>query len=715
MDKKIILVLGILVFSIGLLIPFTILPSTPYRKTPSPRTLASPTVSIIIPEIPHLEVYKDLLDKIAKQAVLTTYAPLLLNSWMPQPPQQLNNWVPLGGIPVIMETRTTVLSTSGHYGYTGQIDYSGTNIQAVGVDEQDVVKTNGRVIALVRDRDVLVIDAVNNRVASYINLSRVRGLYIVNNTLIALREEQLSSITGSNNVSQSIVYPVVVEVIVYDLEDPYNPIYKYVVNFTGLFAGSRLVGNYLYVVGYMDAYRQLYQSGGGVLTPLIPIINGVAVPRENISETGAYTSYVILLSLDLISGAYTARAYLGGGVEWIYMVPDRLYIAWSNPLINYVALLRMLEHLYNEGVISSLKLNEYREMIEEGRVGEVREDLASILDKYYNTTTYRSEYIPLNYTDETTFLVLDISGLETSQRGVFKVPGRVLDQFAMEEYWSGNERFIVVATTVSGYNIAVYYTKYCYVESIPVVTIEEYREGAWTRQQVELNTTGPGSRCGPISWFTSIQSLSTVNSVYIVNDELNIVANLTGLALGERIYAARLLKNTLYLVTFRQVDPLFAVDLSNPRQPRVLGYLKIPGFSEYLHPVTESKLLGVGREDTALKISLFDISNPTSMSEVAKLLLKDYVDSDVLRDHHAILIDQRYKYIVIPVTISWSWRGFAVVDFNADGNVLKLRELINLESPMRAVYIGNTLYLVSNSKTLMYQLPQLEYLGEISY
>jgi uncharacterized secreted protein with C-terminal beta-propeller domain len=714
-DRKVILVIGILAFSIGVIIPFTILPTTPYQKTTVAGTPSSPRLSILIPQTPQLEVYRDLLDKIVRQAILTTYAPSLLNSrglWA-SPQLDLIRVASTGSLPIAVVTPETTVSHL--LSYSEQPEYSKTNIQVAGVDEQDIVKTNGRVIAIVRDKDIVVVDALNGKVASYIYINNVRGLYLVNNDLIALREEPLFYILGSNELKQSIVYPVLVEVVVYDLEDPLNPIYKYRVNFTGVFAGSRLVGNYLYVIGYMDAYRLWDQGGDRALTPLLPIVNGEPIPRENISETGAYSSYVILLSLDLNSGAYTAKAYLGGGVEWIYMVPDRLYIAWSNPLINYIALVGLLEHLHSKGVISELKLYEYMKMIEEGRVEEVGKDLALTLDKYYNATTFHEEYIPLNYTDETAFLVLDINGLEASQRGVFKVPGRVLDQFAMEEYHVGDERFMVVATTVSKYIAVVYYNKYCRVEPSQVVTVEEVRGEARTTRQVKLNTTQSGLTCEPISWFTGIQSSSTVNNVYIVNNELNIVSNLTELAPGEKVYAARLLKNILYLVTFRQVDPLFAVDLSDPYKPRVLGYLKIPGFSEYLHPLTESKLLGVGRENSALKISLFDISNPINMSEAAKLLLKDYVDSEVFRDHHAILIDHRYKYIAIPVTIAWSWRGFAIIEFDAEGNILKLRELVKLESPMRAVYIDNRLYLVAYSKTITYQLPELRYLGGISY
>lgn len=118
---------------------------------------------------------------------------------------------------------------------------------------------------------------------------------------------------------------------------------------------------------------------------------------------------------------------------------------------------------------------------------------------------------------------------------------------------------------------------------------------------------------------------------------LEVIGSLRNLARGERIYSARLIGNVFFLVTFRQVDPLFAIDISDPENPQVLGYLKIPGFSEYLHPLPGNKLLGIGLEDRSLKISLFNVTDPTNMSEIAKVLVYS-AWSQALQDHHAVTI-----------------------------------------------------------------------------
>jgi uncharacterized secreted protein with C-terminal beta-propeller domain len=139
---------------------------------------------------------------------------------------------------------------------------------------------------------------------------------------------------------------------------------------------------------------------------------------------------------------------------------------------------------------------------------------------------------------------------------------------------------------------------------------------------------------------------------------LDEIGNVDGMGIGETVHSVRFLDDLVYLVTFRQVDPLYAVDLSDPRAPRLLGELKIPGFSEYLHPVGEGLLLGVGREvdpdtgiDEGLKISLFDVSNPAQMVERDQIVLPQ-AWSPVGSDHRAFLWDPVRSHAVIPAELS---------------------------------------------------------------
>ncbi len=147
---------------------------------------------------------------------------------------------------------------------------------------------------------------------------------------------------------------------------------------------------------------------------------------------------------------------------------------------------------------------------------------------------------------------------------------------------------------------------------------------------------------------------TTANNVYVLDSKLDLISALEGLEPKERIYAARFVENKLFLVTFRQIDPLFVIDLSG--KPRVLGELHIPGFSEYLHPYDENHIIGVGRDadpqtgrQGGVKLALFDILDVTNPIQKAVYKLGDGSDSEALRDHKAFLFSKEKKLLVIPV------------------------------------------------------------------
>jgi uncharacterized secreted protein with C-terminal beta-propeller domain len=148
---------------------------------------------------------------------------------------------------------------------------------------------------------------------------------------------------------------------------------------------------------------------------------------------------------------------------------------------------------------------------------------------------------------------------------------------------------------------------------------------------------------------------------------IEIVGKVEDLAQGERIYSTRFLGDKAYMVTFRQVDPLYVIDVSDADDPRVLGYLKVTGYSSYLHPYDENHLIGVGMQATeegrmqGLKIALFDVSdfeNPKELSTydftVRAPNMHSYSYSEALHDHKAFLFDKEKELLVIPVSSSVS-------------------------------------------------------------
>ncbi len=150
------------------------------------------------------------------------------------------------------------------------------------------------------------------------------------------------------------------------------------------------------------------------------------------------------------------------------------------------------------------------------------------------------------------------------------------------------------------------------------------------------------------------------SNVFVFDPSLKIIGRLEHLAPDERIYSARFMGDLLYLVTFKQTDPLFVIDLSNPYQPGLLGELKIPGYSDYLHPYDETHLIGIGKDTmenewggivpTGVKIALFDVINVNNPRLVESIVIGEKgSDSAVLSDHRAFLLDKEKNIMAIPI------------------------------------------------------------------
>ncbi|MEE2750335.1 MAG: beta-propeller domain-containing protein, partial [Myxococcota bacterium] len=151
-----------------------------------------------------------------------------------------------------------------------------------------------------------------------------------------------------------------------------------------------------------------------------------------------------------------------------------------------------------------------------------------------------------------------------------------------------------------------------------------------------------------------------VSGIYVLepsDGELAVVGQVEGLGVGEQIYSVRFVEDAAYVVTFRQIDPLYTVDLSDPTNPRARGELKIPGFSNYLHMVDDSHVLGIGQdidvngwESYGVQISLFDVSDLDNPTRSAKLTLEDTSWSEAQNQHHAFNYFAAAEALVVPAT-----------------------------------------------------------------
>jgi len=250
------------------------------------------------------------------------------------------------------------------------------------------------------------------------------------------------------------------------------------------------------------------------------------------------------------------------------------------------------------------------------------------------------------------------------------------------------------------------------------------------------------------------------NNVYVLNMGLNVTGSLTDLAQGESIYSARFMGDRCYLVTFKKVDPLFVIDLSDPYGPSVLGYLKVTGYSSYLHPYDENHLIGIGKEAVdakeedfawyqGLKIALFDVSDVSNPKEIGDpYIIGDRgTDSPVLWDHKAFLFDKSRNLLVIPVLeakVDESdypggvtpdaygkpvWQGAYVFHVSLDGGISLQGRITHIEnitepgkedyyfySPFSVVgslFIDNVLYTISQAKIKLNNLEDLSYINEV--
>jgi len=495
----------------------------------------------------------------------------------------------------------------------GLKDYSTTNIQVAGVDEADIVKSDGEYLYIASGDTVYIVKAYppeDARVVSkiVINNSYSQDLYINGNRLVVI---------GSGYSAFAYKgYPVSVAnsfVRVYDITNRSSPELARELVLNGTISGSRMIGDYVYIVSQEYPYVYDFESQDYRIELPAYACDGTTKeikPEEiyYIESQESYYWFMTVISLNVVDDSIppSDETFLAGVSSTMYVSPENMYLVAhrSYPVrIMIISPSTSAEDWKEETLV-------YRLGLKDGKVA------------------------------------LEASGT---------VPGGILNQYSMDEH----NGYFRVATT------------------------------EWTSN---------GSK----------------NAIYVLNMKMEIVGSIEGIAPGERIYSARFMGDRCYLVTFRQVDPFFVIDLSNPFNPSVLGYLKIPGYSSYLHPLDEDHIIGLGKEGNNLKLSLFNVEDVSAPKEVAKFGLNyTYSDSEALYDPKAFLFNAGRQILAIPVGWTegygaWMYSQGAFV-FNVsveEGFVL--RGIIVHHSDMaqsywslavrRILYIEEALYTVSNDQ-----------------
>lgn len=300
---------------------------------------------------------------------------------------------------------------------------------------------------------------------------------------------------------------------------------------------------------------------------------------------------------------------------------------------------------------------------------------------------------------------------------------------------------------VSGSNI--YVTESCYDEDGSDVTRTAIRKVSYHDGQLEgaaqtkvdgtlndsfsideyngylrlVTTVNEGSNVMPIddsSTVSTEKENATTNSLYVLNEALELTGEITDLAEDEQVYSARFMGDTGYFVTFRQVDPLFSVDLSDPASPQIIGELKIPGFSEYLHPYGEGQLLGIGMDvdeegvtTEGVKLSMFDISDPGNVTEASKLVLENLYGTDVAYNYKSVFVDVEKNLFGFRAYGSQSDVYYIFSYDVAEGfKEVFSRELTGY-GETRGLYAGDKFYLIAGNTIESYRLADFGKIDDI--
>jgi len=500
-----------------------------------------------------------------------------------------------GGVapPMAVPTVSPAAPEAGRAGDAATGDFSGTNNQEAGVDEPDVIKTDGRYVYAVSDRTLRVVDVQGDapRVVGSLPLAGYGHRILLRGTRVLVAATQITAAsdaptTGATDPaigrpvapvpSSSMVAPgyadpttVLTEV---DVREPAAPKVARTLEVKGTFVDARLNGGTVRIVIGSDPAPVATGEDGTAATPTVRTFVPRTVLRSRrsgrtfrrdlatcgqIRHPRAFSGAGLLtvMTVDLDRGLYSVdRDAIMAGAQVVYGSPTSLYVASEK----------------------------YRPALEEGR--SVPDGARTEIHRFDASEDGRTTYA-----------------------GSGDVPGFILGQYALSEH----EGVLRVAST---------------------------EQPPWFPGQASAGETETG-----------------VSTLTIGATGLTKRARVGGLGKGERVYAVRFLGDTGYVVTFRQVDPLYVLDLRDPGAPRTVGELKVAGYSAYLHPVGDGLLLGVGQDATdagmrvGAQVSLFDVSKPSAPTRVAQHALGQGT-SAVEFDPHAFLYWDRTRLAVLPVS-----------------------------------------------------------------
>ena len=551
-------------------------------------------------------------------------------------------------------------------------DFSGTNVQVEGVDEPDIVKTDGERIVLISEGSLIVVDVTGDepRETGRLRLDHlaVQSLFLSGDKVLLLGSSWISHpvpfLEGDTAEFAPVPQSPTVQLMEVDISS--DPEIVRTMSIDGSFISGRMVGDTtrLVMTSGPVGFEWSYPSGSGLRAEREAIEENREIVRNSTEEN--WIPYYVITDTDgdvldegvLFDCDRARHPEEFSGLNMLSVMTIDLGAGLD--VVDATGVLATGSTVYSSA--ESLYVATQGWQTWQWARGETRDD---------RPESVTTEIHKFDISDATT----------TEYAATGQVEGFLFNQFAMDEH----EGLLRVASTTS-----------------------------------------------PNWWGTGFESESMVTVLHDVDGELVRVGRVDGLGETEQIYSVRFLGDVGYVVTFRQTDPLYTLDLSDPTDPRVVGELEILGYSAYLHPLGGDLLMGVGQDATdrgrvqGTQVSIFDVSDPAKPSRVDTYTLSEGSNSQVEYDHHAFLYWDPERLAMIPVQ-QWRWDdkgeeaffGAVGLRVSDNGDLAEVEKVVHPGGTgeknwdwraqiLRSIVIGDSVYTVSAKGIMKSDLDALQ-------
>ena len=613
---------------------------------------------------------------------------------------------------------TVPASASTSLALEGSSDHSTTNLQVEGVDEADIIKNDGRYIYQVNNQELIIAQvfptdpmSIVSRLAFKQGEYTPQELYVDDKYLVLIGSAYYLEASSQLNTPQIDIQPIAPGSDAIQSEKRsqaqiYPPLYNKTTTKAIIYDVAdksnlkkirevELDGNY---VASRKIGSNLYLIANKYLDTYHIMQQESDPPQPSYRDTVGNGEFIKI--------GYNDIHYFPNFLEPNYLLIAGLDLDLKDKKMQVSSYLGSSQTVYASTSNLYVALTQYQHIDQPIPMPQPTTDSSTTSSSSAASSTSTliapDQIRPSSFKTTTALYKFSLDKGAVTYNNKGEVPGTVLNQFAMDE----NNGFFRIATTTG-----------------------------------EINRT---------------DKLTSKNNIFILDNALQLTGKVEDIAPGEKIYSVRFMGDRGYMVTFKNVDPFFVIDLLDPASPKILGALKIPGFSDYLHPYDENHIIGFGKETVelsqygstnayyqGLKLAVFDVTDVSHPVEMFKTTIGDRgTDSEVLRNHKSLLFDKEKGILSFPVTLmevknpgtasqknildygQFTFQGAYVYQFDLlngftlrgkithlqDADLIKSGQHYNYGSNTveRAIYIKDTLYTISKGMIKANDLESLQ-------